>query len=32
MVVVANQATERIQLVKLDGTFVRRSWKSRSEG
>jgi DNA-binding beta-propeller fold protein YncE len=24
MVVVANQATERVQLVKLDGTFVRR--------
>jgi YVTN family beta-propeller protein len=24
MVVVANQATERLQLVKLDGTFVRR--------
>jgi DNA-binding beta-propeller fold protein YncE len=24
MIVVANQATERVQLVKLDGTFVRR--------
>jgi DNA-binding beta-propeller fold protein YncE len=24
MVVVANQATERVQLVKLDGTFIRR--------